>query len=1425
VRPGSPRVGVFFLFLSLVVTPGFAQKGSPQPLITQPLITQAIDESQLTTLKGNTYPLAQPQFDIGIAQPDMPLNRMLLVLKRGPQQDFALRKMLDDQQDKASPNYHKWVTPDEFGAQFGPSDQDVQLVTGWLQSHGLQVNRIAHGRGVIEFTGVESQIEAAFHTQIHAYMVNGQQHWANASDPQIPAALAPAVAGISSLNDFPKDPLNVFAGVFKRDKATGKLTPVAPQFSFPSQYCSAVNYCFGLAPYDFAAIYNVLPLWKAGINGTEQTIAIVGETDINPQDAADFRNLFDLPAQTAANGNPLNIIVDGPDPGFNGDESEADIDVQWSGAVAPYATIDFVTSQSTETTSGIDLSALYIVDNNLAPVMSESYGACELALGTTGNQFYNALWEEAAAQGISVFISSGDSGSATCDRYRGSYPQPAQYGLAVNGIASTPFNVAVGGTDFNDFSNPLTYWSTTDDPTTQASAKGYIPETTWNDSCTNAVWSTVGYTNNAETNCNDSRLTQAVTTVGGGGGASNCIITQQQSGTCSGGYTKPSWQVGTGVPADLLRDLPDVSLFASNGFLGSFYIVCQMDQTSNQPCDLSNAFLGFGGTSVASPAFAGIMALVNQNMGSVQGDPNFIFYKLDGRQAPASCNSSSPSSTCVFNDVTVGTIAMPCQTGSPNCTTAAAGDQFGVLNGYPAGAGYDQATGLGTVNVNNLVNQWNTVVFRATTSTVALSPTASLTHGQAVTVNGAVAPGSGSGTPTGSVSLLTSSGVSAGSFPLSNGALSGSTTLLPGGSYTVTANYAGDTTFGGSDSAPVNITVGPENSSEKISLVTFDWQGNLINPQATTAVYGSPYLLRVDVLDSTLNSCTGNNGLPQFSCPTGNVTLTDNGSLLDVGTYPLNSEAYTEDPTVQLPGGTDSVKAQYPGDTSFNPSSTTTALNITPAATTTTGTFYNSIVGQSYQAYATVQSQSTGVVPAGTVTFYSNGNPIPGTVTYASSTNPGSPGFPPTVLLYAYLTSSGSPFPAPGNYTLTASYGGDGNYQTSTSSGTTLNVRFGIPTVNLQSSPNPVNLGSSTTLTATVLGGSPTIAPTGTISFFEPLLGLGALPGTVTYVTVTDPNTGNLDLQGKLSITPSFTDGYFANYNGDTNYPAGSVCCTAFVTVNGNDFALSAQQSSASTSQGISAFYSLIVGMRSNTSPVSFGANACTGLPAEASCSFSPDPNSITGFVSLQISTTGPHSVPGFKPSGYRSQLFWAGSMLPFAAILLIGYRRGRTERSLLRLLLTFLLLLGIACGGGGAGGGGGGGGGGGTPPSAPTNLTATAASYNEIDLNWIQPGGAAGFTIYRSTTSGFTPSPSNQIATYSYGYAPSYPDAPLAPSTAYYYVVKATNGSGLSGPSNQASATTQALDPGTPTGTYNITVTATSGSFSHSVILTLVVQ
>ena len=461
---------LFELGIALPVTIAVAQTPVVRAHVTRP-----VDPQDRVILHGNVHPLARPEFDQGVAPDDLPLERILLILQRDDDQEVALRQLLDDQQVKSSQRFHQWLTPEQFGQQFGPADSDVQAVTDWLTAQGFQVTKVSAGRTVIEFSGTAGLARQALGTEIHGYRVNAADHWANTSNPQIPSALAPVVAGFASLNNFPRPSMYHRLGTFTHSKATGEVQPL---FTFPVP-CSGGSgscYYFALGPADFATIYNVSPLWSAGTDGTGQTIAVVGETNINPQDVTDFRSMFGLPA------NPPNIILNGPDPGITstGEESEADLDVQWTGAVAKGATIDFVVSESTETTAGIDLSALYIVDNNLAPVMSESYGSCEAYLGAAGNRFYSNLWEQAAAQGITVLLASGDSGSAGCDYYA---EGAAKYGLAVSGLASTPFNVAVGGTDFNvNANNVLTYWSLSNN-SSQSSVKSYIPEIPWNDSC------------------------------------------------------------------------------------------------------------------------------------------------------------------------------------------------------------------------------------------------------------------------------------------------------------------------------------------------------------------------------------------------------------------------------------------------------------------------------------------------------------------------------------------------------------------------------------------------------------------------------------------------------------------------------------------------------------------------------------------------------------------------------------------------------------------------------------------------------------------------------------------------------------------------------------------------------------------------------
>jgi len=767
-----------FAFLSLVPTRASAQANN-----VRSRITQAVDDARTTVLRGNTHPFARPEFDRGAAPGNLPMERMQMVLQRSPEQEAALEKLMAEQQDRTSPNFRKWLTPAEFGQQFGPADQDIQRITSWLESHGFQIGNVSDGRTVIEFSGTAAQVQDAFHTPIHHFVVNGENHWANVSDPSIPSALAPVVAGIATLhNFFPKPMSHVIAA---NSRAVGGVNR---QVNLPIGCTTSCQFVLG--PTDFATIYNVLPLWNAGIDGTGETIAIVTDSNINVQDVRDFRGLFGLPAK-----DPI-VTVNGADPGPQpkGDEVEAILDVEWAGAVAKNATINLVVSESTLSTFGGNLSATFIVNEaSPPPILSMSFGLCELMLGSTQNAFYNSTWQQAATEGITVLVSSGDQGSAGCDPNGSGSPvvQPAQRGLAVNGIASTPFNVAVGGTELDD-PNPLLFWNPSNAPNTMASAIGYIPEMTYNDSCTDAVvYTFFGFSGaNAAVNACSNSTVQAqgfVYTVGGSGGVSSCTTFDGTNPlNCTGGYAKPSWQQGGITPNDGKRDLPDVSLFAGDGAIsGSFYVVCERDFLGNggAPCSLTGnnpAFLQAGGTSVAAQVFAGIMALVDQQAKSAQGNANPTLYSLAVTAGNTCTSNPNPSASCIFYDVTVGTNAMPCQLNSPNCAATSAmlgpagrfktnplrwawtsasvpalacifclgiflisfrrtrplrgavlavlalallfgsvscgggsggggggggpGTPFGVLSGYDAGTGYDLATGLGSVNANNLAN-------------------------------------------------------------------------------------------------------------------------------------------------------------------------------------------------------------------------------------------------------------------------------------------------------------------------------------------------------------------------------------------------------------------------------------------------------------------------------------------------------------------------------------------------------------------------------------------------------------------------------------------------------------------------------------------------------------------------------------------------
>jgi subtilase family serine protease len=556
--------------------------GSAQTIGPRNRITSSVVDGDAVTLLGNTHPLARPEFDRGAIAAETQLERMVLVLQPDAAQQSELDELVQAQHTPGSPYYHQWLTPAEYGARFGASASDVTQITAWLESHGFAVEPAGAGRRAIVFSGNAGQVAEAFQTEIHKYMVNGQLHIANSQDPQIPKALAPVVSGMLSLHDFRRQ---------AQISSVRRLAPGQAAGLLPEYTSGTTHY---IVPADYGTIYDLNPQYSAGVTGSGVSIAIVGRSDINLSDVSSFRSSFGLPA------NQPTVIHDGTDPGINdseGDQDESTLDVEWSGAVGYGATIDFVVAKSTATTDGVDLSAQYIVDNDVAPVMSTSYGACEAEEGSAELAFYNGLLEQAASEGISSFVSAGDSGAAGCNS--GSSTKGSVAG--VNGLCSSPYSTCVGGTEFNEGSG--SYWSGANNSSNSSSALSYIPEKVWNESALDGgsgLWA-------------------------GGGGV-------------SGVYSQPSWQAGiTGSSANGMRTVPDVSLTASSH---DGYLLWE-----------NGGMVVIAGTSAASPSFAGIMSLVVQKRGGQwQGNANPTLYGLlDAEAYPfhatATGNNSVPGVT------------------------------------------------------------------------------------------------------------------------------------------------------------------------------------------------------------------------------------------------------------------------------------------------------------------------------------------------------------------------------------------------------------------------------------------------------------------------------------------------------------------------------------------------------------------------------------------------------------------------------------------------------------------------------------------------------------------------------------------------------------------------------------------------------------
>jgi subtilase family serine protease len=696
-------------------------------------IREGINEARLVALVGNTRPEATAQNDRGIVSDDFPLNHMLVQLKRSPEREAALKQYIDELHDPQSPNFHQWLTADQFAEHYGVAQEDVDTVTAWLRLHGFTVSGVQPSGMTVDFSGTAGLVRSAYHTEIHNLEVNGAKHFANMSDPKIPAALEPAVAGIVSLHNFRPRPLLVPRGQYTYNTSNGPF--------------------HALVPGDIGAIYNLNPVFAAGYTGKGQSIMVLEDTYLySTGDWTVFRKTFGLarpyPYGTLTQVSPAGAVTcanpgfqgNSADPGY-GDDGEAAIDVEWATAAAPNAAIVLAACTDTDTTFG-GLIALQNVLNgpaaSLPSVVSISYGEAEAFNGAAANAAYNTAYQQAATEGVSIFVASGDEGAASAD-----FGSVSTHGIGISGFTSTPYNVSVGGLDFGytaDNVSASNYWSSTNS-NTYSSALSYIQEVPWNDSCAGGLVAAflgitpLGLCNNSAVTRPSGSLNFLLNAVGGSGGPSGCATGTPASsgkvdGTCAG-YPKPAWQSGLfGNPSDGVRDIPDVSLFASNGFWDAYYVVCWSNPNVKVGGGFTctgapSAWSGFGGTSISAPIMAGIQVLINQKTGSRWGNPNTVYYSLANTEygltgsGAGSCNSSTvnkASNTCIFYDVTEGDNDVVCKSKSgvlTNCFRPT-GDTNGVLStsnsadqpAYGSNVGWDFASGIGSVNVWNLVMNW-----------------------------------------------------------------------------------------------------------------------------------------------------------------------------------------------------------------------------------------------------------------------------------------------------------------------------------------------------------------------------------------------------------------------------------------------------------------------------------------------------------------------------------------------------------------------------------------------------------------------------------------------------------------------------------------------------------------------------------------------
>jgi len=1222
-------------------------------------IPRSIDPAQTQTL-ANHHPMwAVAGNDAGAVPANLPIQSMTLVLACSPQQEQAFEQLLRDQQDPASPEYHHWLTPNEIGGRFGLSENDIATLTGWLQSQGLQVSWVAPSRAFIGFTGTAANVGRAFQTELHYYTINGKQRMSVSSDPMIPAALAPAISSIR--------------GLFTIEDRPSHFVTTA-QSSSPDLTISSggVSYHF-LAPGDFATIYDV----PASLTGSGTTIGIVAEART---DAADFTNFKSLTGSTFTN--PTEVIptvYGGVDPGpayttsqscsgsctLLDDQAEAELDVVRAGTVAPGATLLLVAASSAS--GGIGDDAQYIVQSTPTPaqVMTISFGACELEVGSQSVDFWDGLFKQAAGEGISVFVSSGDSAASGCDTAF-TTPPASPNPNSPNYICSSSYATCVGGTEFNDASNPTVYWNSSNGIGLK-SVISYIPEGAWNEPL------------------NSSSSPQVA---GTGGGVSNFILT-------------PSWQTGTGVPAARSgRYTPDVAFSSADhdGYFACFAAgggTC-VDSGGSTPFSI------FSGTSAAAPAMAGVAALLDQSLSGSQGNLNPQIYAM-AASTPAAFHQVSVASSGVSN-CNVSTPSM-CNN-SVAGPTGLAGGQAGFLLG--ATGGYSEATGLGSLDVTQFINNYSASPKFVPTVTLMGPPSVSVSQSASVliTVTGNSTP------PTGSVTL------SSGTYESSSSTLNvpgtnsnGVYIVIPSGvlalgTDTITASYTSNSTSYNNASGSTTIIV---TSPTKTPTVT-------VTPSPSTVSTTQSLVVTVAV--------GGGAGNPT---PTGSVVLAG-GGYTSAATVLSGGSASIIVPAGALSVGIDPLTATYTPDTNSSTVYVSAAgsgtVNVTAATKTNPNLVWNTPAPIAYGTpLGAAQLDATAGV-AGTFAY----SPAAGTVLTTGSqvltvtfTPTDSTNYATATAIVTLTVNKATPtitWATPSAITygtmlnvaqLDPTANAAGTFAYSPPAGTLLHAGQQVLMASFTPTDTTDYNATSATVTLTVNKATPTITwatpaavQTGTALTSAQLNAAPSVLGTLVY----NPPLGTImSTTGNITLSASFTPNDTVDYN--------DASATTTLTVNPGPPPTFAVTGNAITIEpGATIGNTSTIAVTPSNGFTGAVSLSCTITPAAANdpatCNILPSSVTISGPATQTATLTVSSTVATAVSRPFK--LFWpsaGGATLALAFLFRIPRRR-RNWLAMLGLFCLLISIAGVGCVGGNSGTGSGGGGGGGGGSSNPGTTAGT---------------------------------------------------------------------------------------------------------------------